>query len=72
MIQESHIGQDVFKITQHYNCGIFYNYENSNWIQAKPDQSIDQGDRDILVNNRRKRRGDDVLKPVRKKGERME
>ena len=42
------------------------------FLQAKPDQAICQGDRYILVDNRRKRRGDDMLKTGRKKEGRME
>ena len=30
--RESHIGQGVFKIIQHQNCGKFHNSESSNWF----------------------------------------
>ena len=41
-------------------------------LQDKPDQVIGQGDREILVDNRSKRRGDNMLKPRRNKEGRME
>ena len=40
-------------------------------IQAKTDQDIGQGDWEILLDNRRKRRGKDTLKPIRRKKGRM-
>ena len=30
--REYHIGQGVFEIPQHWNCGIFHNYDNWNYV----------------------------------------
>ena len=30
--RESHIGQGVFEIFQHWNCGVFHNSDDWNWV----------------------------------------
>ena len=41
-------------------------------LQAKPYQAIGQGDWEILLDNRRKRRGNNILKPLSNKEGQME
>ena len=39
---ESHIGQGMSKIIQHWNCGIFHDFENSNWFWQKHSKNFEK------------------------------